>query len=206
MTSVIAFLVIVMTAEMNFMTSGPKRGFTLLLFFLFFFINLGWIAFLSFSLHHVSKHIKQIQESRGIEKQIKPGLSAFLFFVYFTGIAYIQTHINRTLDAVQPGSSGGAERNAMQWSQPRRREKRWEPRSSRRRSSVIINQKTAPLLTNRPVQSCRCWTDCQDQSFLADYGFIITSLCTFWRCDAGWSFWRCGFEVEYCISRLGMIQ
>ena len=114
MTSVIAFLVIVMTAEMNFMPSGPKRGFTLLLFFVFFFINLGWIAFLSFSLHHVSKHIKQIQESRGIEKQIKPGLSAFLFFVYFTGIAYIQTHINRTLDAALPGSSGGAKRNSIQ--------------------------------------------------------------------------------------------
>ncbi|GHV58216.1 hypothetical protein AGMMS49579_25290 [Spirochaetia bacterium] len=48
----------------------------------------------------IATEINLIQNENNIESPIKPKLAAILYFVYFSGIIYIQKNINKTVDVI----------------------------------------------------------------------------------------------------------
>jgi len=65
------------------------------LFFVTFFLAIGWFALISNFMARLARGIASVQRSQGQSPTVSPGLAAFLFFIYFASIPYLQAHWNR---------------------------------------------------------------------------------------------------------------
>jgi hypothetical protein len=95
MVNIAVFIAIVCLIEFGFVVQNLDKPFFQVLFMIFWFVNLGWILFISFAFYHLAKNIREIEENIGIQKVIKPVPAAMLFFLYFSSIIYVQEHIRR---------------------------------------------------------------------------------------------------------------
>ena len=71
--------------------------FTIGLFFVGWFMALGWLCGLAYLHAKIGKSISLLQAQQGLPSRASPGLSVLLFLLYFAVVPYLQSQMNSLL-------------------------------------------------------------------------------------------------------------
>jgi len=97
-TVVILFSIMILSFDLS--VNNEINGSTIILYLICWVLCLYWIITIVKTLWKISIELQQIQIKNNIIAPIEPILTVVLFFIYFIGIIYLQSHINKTVKII----------------------------------------------------------------------------------------------------------